>query len=97
MRAGSLGGYIARARIDELLKTAGEFAVLPAYFLAPQAASAAYLEKLRARAERLRGGLVDALELDLAKSLASEDLGAEERSRRLVAGLRELEAAFGGE
>ncbi|MHC4251854.1 MAG: PHP domain-containing protein [Planctomycetota bacterium] len=96
MRAGSLGGYIARARIDELLKTAGEFAVLPAYLLAPQAASAAYLQNLRARAERLRGRLVDALELDLAKSIASEDLGAEERSRRLVAGLRELEAAFGG-
>jgi len=96
MRAGSLGGYIARARIDELLKTAGEFAVLPAYLLAPQAASAAYLQKLRAGAERLRGRLVDALELDLAKSIAAEDLGAEERSRRLVAGLRELEAAFGG-
>ncbi len=94
-RAGSLGGYVSRAGIDEALRTAGAIAILPAYFLAPQAAGAAYLEKLRESAERLRGRLVDALELALAKSLASGDLGAEERSRRLVAGLRELEAAFG--
>jgi len=97
IRARSLGEYIAHARIDEILKTAGELAILPAYLLVPQAASIAYLDKLRERAGRLRGRLVDALELDLAKAIASEKLGAEERSHRLVAGLRELSAAFGGE
>jgi predicted metal-dependent phosphoesterase TrpH len=96
MRAGPLGGYMAHARIDEILKTAVRFVILPAYLLAPQVGSAAYLDKLRATAERLRSRLVDALELDLAKSVASEKLGIEERSRRLVAGLRELDAAFGG-
>jgi len=97
VRARSVGGYVAHAGIDEFLKTVGRFAILPAYFLAPQAASVAYLAKLRETADRLRSRLVDALELDLAKSIASGKWGAEERSRRLVAGLRELSAAFGGE
>jgi predicted metal-dependent phosphoesterase TrpH len=95
MRTQSPDGHVAHAGIDEVLKNAAKLAILPAYLLAPQAASAAYLETLHAKAERLRGRLVDALELDLAKEIASENLGAEERSRRLVAGLRELGAAFG--
>ncbi len=95
MSAGSIGGYIARARLDEVLRTAGEFATLPALLVAPQAASTAYLGKLRVAAEHLRGRLADALELDLANSIASAELAAEARSRGLVAGLRDLDSAFG--
>jgi predicted metal-dependent phosphoesterase TrpH len=96
MSAGPFVGYIARARFDEVLRTAGGLATFPALLVAPQAASAAYFGKLRVSAERLRGRLADALDFDLADSIAREELTAEERSRGLIAGLRELEAAFGG-
>lgn len=95
VRAGSFARYVARSRIDEIIRAAGEIAILPAYFWAPEAGSSAYLETLRRKAELLRARLADGLELELARSLAEEDIGGEERTRRLVAGIRELGECFG--
>ena len=96
VRAGTFSAYVARATLEELVRTAGEILIIPAYFISPRAGTEAYFDRLEASAERLRVRLKDFLELELVREIAAEDLANRERERRFVAGVRELDAAFGG-
>ena len=94
--AGSVGGYLSKSSLVELLRVAAEALILPGLLWAAQAQSGTYLQNLEEKAKRLRRELVDFLLLDLAGKLSKQELGEKERRRTLVAGIREVYSAFGG-
>lgn len=89
------GGREARPGLGGLIRTALEVLMLPGFLWAPQLGSRDYFRRLGRRAEGLRRRLIGHLELDLARSVARGSYDNEERSRRWIAGMREIRSAFG--
>jgi hypothetical protein len=89
-------GAVGRHAPLELLRNGLEMLILPGFLWVPQLESRRYFRWLREKTERLRRGVIDHLELELAMSVAAGPGDAGERSRAWVEGMKAIHAAFGG-